>query len=92
MNEHPNTILRDFDDYLMDGAGHVNANNDDNIIYNNQLYCYGNLSKQKFCCNNIFCCNKPLLQRKNFIVHCCDKVYGNGLLQQKFHCKKALLQ
>ena len=34
VNEHPNTILRDFDDYLMDGVGHVAANNDDNVVYN----------------------------------------------------------
>ena len=34
VNEPPNTILRDFDDYLMDGVGHVAANNDDNVVYN----------------------------------------------------------
>ena len=30
----PNAILRYFDDYLMDDVGHVAANNDDNVVYN----------------------------------------------------------
>ena len=46
MNEPPNTILRDFDDYLTNDAGYVVANNNDNIVYNNQLYCCGNLLQQ----------------------------------------------
>ena len=37
----------------MDDASHVIANNDDIIIYNDQPYCYSNLSKQKFCCNKL---------------------------------------
>ena len=82
MQQKPsNAILRDFDDYQMDGAGHVIANNDDNIIYNNQLYCYSNLSKQKFCCNNIFCCNKVFFYNNK-----------NILLQQSFFAMKFLLQ
>ena len=45
----------------MDDAGHVALNNDNNVVYNDQPYCYGNLSQRKFCCNNIFCCNKVFL-------------------------------
>ena len=30
----PNALLRDFDDYLMDVVGHVVANNNGNIVYN----------------------------------------------------------
>ena len=48
----PNEILRDFNDYLMDDAGHVTANYDNNV-YNDQSYCYGNLSQQKFCFNKL---------------------------------------
>ena len=44
----PNTILRDFDDYQMDDAGHVVANSDDNVVYNKQPYYCNNL------CNKIF--------------------------------------
>jgi len=29
-------ILGDFDNYLMDNAGHVAANNDENVVYDNQ--------------------------------------------------------
>ena len=43
INEPPNAILRDFDDYLMDDAGHVATNNDENVVYNEQLYCCSNL-------------------------------------------------
>ena len=35
VNECPNAILRDFDDYLMDDAGHMATTNDDNVDYNN---------------------------------------------------------
>ena len=49
----PNVILRDFDDYLIDDAGHVAANNDNNVVYNDQPYCYGNLSQRKFYCNKL---------------------------------------
>ena len=38
MNEPPNATLRDFNDYLMDDVGHVLTNNDNNAIYNDQLY------------------------------------------------------
>ena len=38
MNEPPNATLRDFDDYLMDDAAHVVANDNDNVIYNDRLY------------------------------------------------------
>ena len=54
MQQKPlNAILKDFDYYLMDDASHVATNNDDNAIYNDQLYCYSNLSQQKFCCNKL---------------------------------------
>ena len=53
VNEPPNAILRDFDDYLMDDAGHVATNNDENVVYNEQLYCCSNLLQQKFCCNKL---------------------------------------
>ena len=48
-----NAILRDFDDYEMDDAGHVAFNNDDNVVYNDQSYYYGNLSQQKCYCNKL---------------------------------------
>jgi len=48
-----NAILRDFNDYQMDDAGHVAVNNDDNVVYNDQSYCYGNLSQLKCCCNKL---------------------------------------
>ena len=35
VNEPPNAILRDFDDYLMDDAGHMATTIDDNVDYNN---------------------------------------------------------
>ena len=38
INEPPNAILRDFDDYLINDVGYVTANNDDNVVYNDQLY------------------------------------------------------
>ena len=38
MNEPPNTKLRDFGDYLMDDVSHVAANNDENVVYNEQPY------------------------------------------------------
>ena len=38
MNEPPNTKLRDFGDYLMDDVSHVVANNDENVVYNEQPY------------------------------------------------------
>ena len=44
MNEPSNAILKDFDDFLMDDVGHVVTNNDNNIVYNDQPYCYGNLT------------------------------------------------
>ena len=53
VNEPPNAILRDFDDYLMDDAGHVATNNDENVVYNEQLYCCSNLLQQNFCCNKL---------------------------------------
>ena len=34
VNEPPNTILRDFDDYLINDVGYVTANDDDNVVYN----------------------------------------------------------
>ena len=43
VNEPPNAILRDFDEYLMDDAGHVATNNDENVVYNEQPYCCSNL-------------------------------------------------
>ena len=58
MNECPNAILRDFDDYLMDDASHVVANNDDNVVYNDQLYCAVTYCNKNFDAtnysNNIF--------------------------------------
>ena len=36
----------------MDDVGHVVTNNDNNIVYNDQPYCYS---------NNIFCYNKVFL-------------------------------
>ena len=53
VNEPSNAILRDFDDYLMDDAGHVATNNDENVVYNEQLYCCSNLLQQNFCCNKL---------------------------------------
>ena len=53
MNEPPNAILRYIDDYLMDDSGNVITNNDDIVVYNDQSYCYDNLSQQKFCCNKL---------------------------------------
>ena len=53
VHEPPNAILRDFDEYLMDDAGHVATNNDENVVYNEQPYCCSNLSQQKFCCNKL---------------------------------------
>ena len=53
VNEPPNAILRDFDDYLMDDARHVATNNDENVVYNEQLYCCSNLLQQNFCCNKL---------------------------------------
>ena len=38
MNEPPNATLRDFDDYPINDTGHVVANNDKNVVYNNQSY------------------------------------------------------
>ena len=38
VNESPNTTLRDFDDYPINDTGHVVANNDKNVVYNNQSY------------------------------------------------------
>ena len=52
VNEPSNAILKDFDDCLMDDVGHVVTNNDNNIVYNDQPYCYS---------NNIFCYNKVFL-------------------------------
>ena len=53
VDEPPNAILRDFDDYLIDDTGHVATNNDDNVIYNDQLHCCKNLLQQKLCCNKL---------------------------------------
>ena len=58
----PNTILRYFDGYQMDDAGHVIANNDDNVVYNEQLYYCSNL------CNKIFVA----------IVYCYKLYHNNG--------------
>ena len=38
VNEPPNATLIDFDDCLMNDVGHVAANNDNNVVYNDQLY------------------------------------------------------
>ena len=53
VNEPPNAILRDFDEYLMDDAGHVATNNDENVVYNEQPYYCSNLSQKKICCNKL---------------------------------------
>ena len=47
------TIRDEYEDYLMDDVGHVALNNDNNVVYNDQPYCYGNLSQRKFCCNKL---------------------------------------
>ena len=44
------------------------------------------LQDKKLYCNELFCCNKTLLQRKDFYAHCCNKLGGNRLLQQKICC------
>ena len=50
MNEPPNATLRDFDDYPMDDVGHVVANNDENVVCNDQLYFEEhNQDNQNFC-------------------------------------------
>ena len=38
MNEPPNATLRDSDDYPINDTGHVVANNDKNVVYNDQSY------------------------------------------------------
>ena len=50
VNEPPNTTLSDFDVYTMDNSGHVTANNDENIVYNDQPY-----FKEPNQDNQIFC-------------------------------------
>jgi len=38
VNEPSNATLRDFDDYLMDDASHVAANNNNNVVYNQPYF------------------------------------------------------
>ena len=53
MNEPLNAILIDFDNYVMDDVGHMATNNYDNVVYNDQTYCYSNLLQPKICCNKL---------------------------------------
>ena len=49
MNEPPNATLRDFDDYLMNDVGHVIANNNDNVVYNDQPHFEELIQDKKNC-------------------------------------------